>query len=63
MANKKLDNDHYEHVTPLRLTERQDAEVRDLARRQGITVTQLLRDALVEQLEISKGPAAKRVLA
>jgi len=63
MANKKLDNDHYEHVTPLRLTEQQDAEVRELAQAGGVTVTQLLRDAIVAKLKISKGPAAKRVIA
>ncbi len=52
-------NDFYTSVSPLRLTELQDAELRKAAKEHGITVNQYVRDSLTENGTISAGPEPK----
>ena len=52
-------NEYYTSIAPLRLTEKQDAELRLAAKGQCVTVNQYVRDSLVENGTISAGPAPK----
>jgi hypothetical protein len=56
---KTKQNDYYDHVIPVRLTELQAHELNALAQRIGVTVNHLVRDELESGGNISHGPEPK----
>lgn len=57
MAKKQ--NEYYTSVSPLRLTELQDSEIRAAAKDACVTVNTLVRETLTKKGIISEGPEPK----
>jgi hypothetical protein len=56
---KTKQNDYYDHVIPVRLTELQASDLNGAARADGVTVNELVRTQLFNSGIIDPGPKPK----